>query len=1033
LLPGTEAKESFPVLLYIKEKELKMKKRLLSILIIVTMLFTMLPVEALAAVADNNGNAADSNEQGIINPGNPFKDVTEDSWYYDAVQYARINGFFSGINEDTFDPDGTMTRGMFVTVLGRMAGVDPSLYKGESVFSDVPLDAWYAPYVAWAAKYGITSGVGNDKFDPDGLINREQMAVLFVRYFELFGVDYDTGASITTIPQDLETVSLWAREAVLKLWKTGLLAGDSVNFDPAGNASRAQAATLCMRTDNAVKTWYSEPGVPSGRVSIDPHSSQNNGTPGPSTDNNAEGNTVDPGSGKGSGKSESGSSDETDDSDGGSRTTYYKVKFVIDDETKTENLYARGTLLSTMPNPSPPVGKIFLGWYYDKERIRPVTNDDRLTGNTTLYAKFTDTAELEQSGAPDFVSALDQSAGFSIPVKKSGSAPVPGTDFKFRNISAPEKTPESRFATEDMLNIETVRVEGGNGVWIITSASGGFTPGHTYQIELVSDDVTFDDSAAAISDFKEIYGSDNVDKIRFFNFSIEKGGTLNLTLNDNIKYIPVNELNEADVQNLMEYAGLYLTTTDEQGNTTYTQSNGSGSFTYTGSVNIQAGDTVAVYAGTKPTERLPEKGTDNKTDNGDVSYVKITRVDGSTYHYVSAEAVDVLFTPDVLPIDVDTNDGTTGWQPGGTQVIIDNSKLVFSAPVYASMGLDSETTVDAGDFLAFYSGDFGDTDAQNLAYGKITAITVNKDGTTVITYVEVSENEVLSAMDMYDETGLSEAVIQAVIDENKDEIQRIIEAQLTESNFFNEAGEYLAGLALQTDEIREIFGDDLTMSDCSISYADGTPVGSQDLKLMGNIIDNEQDGKKPKVSVSISPRAAHFDQALAGLGIRAEVAVTYKFKIQKKGSNSIVEVDLTAFFEQEFTVSFKVDGGAVWKKKWIFPYIADYRITGHLDLGTYTGIGITATAKLKEAKEPWGMPWPNSAREAAATKKIFSLSQSIKDALEEVEKIIPEEEATGSGGLAEKYARLMEDANEEWVDLITVNLLDLRSAVDPLL
>ena len=413
--------------------------------------------------------------------------------------------------------------------------------------------------------------------------------------------------------------------------------------------------------------------------------------------------------------------------------------------------------------------------------------------------------------------------------------------------------------------------------------------------------------------------------------------------------------------------------------------------------------------------------------------MKITRVDGSTYHYVSAEAVDVLFTPDVLPIDVDTNDGTTGWQPGGTQVIIDNSKLVFSAPVYASMGLDSETTVDAGDFLAFYSGDFGDTDAQNLAYGKITAITVNKDGTTVITYVEVSENEVLSAMDMYDETGLSEAVIQAVIDENKDEIQRIIEAQLTESNFFNEAGEYLAGLALQTDEIREIFGDDLTMSDCSISYADGTPVGSQDLKLMGNIIDNEQDGKKPKVSVSISPRAAHFDQALAGLGIRAEVAVTYKFKIQKKRSNSIVEVDLTAFFEQEFTVSFKVDGGAVWKKKWIFPYIADYRITGHLDLGTYTGIGITATAKLKEAKEPWGMPWPNSAREAAATKKIFSLSQSIKDALEEVEKIIPEEEATGSGGLAEKYARLMEDANEEWVDLITVNLLDLRSAVDPLL
>ena len=176
----------------------------------------------------------------------------------------------------------------------------------------------------------------------------------------------------------------------------------------------------------------------------------------------------------------------------------------------------------------------------------------------------------------------------------------------------------------------------------------------------------------------------------------------------------------------------------------------------------------------------------------------------------------------------------------------------------------------------------------------------------------------MSAMDLYDETHLTEDEFQVIVDDNKDKIQQIIEAQLMESTFFDEAGEYLAGLALQTDEVREVFGDALTLKDVNITYADGTPLGAQNITFMGNIIDNEQDGKKPKFSVSISPRLSHFDQNIAGTGLRVEVAVNYKFKIQKKGNDNIMEVDLTAFFEQEFTIGFNVSGGAVWKWKWIF-------------------------------------------------------------------------------------------------------------------
>lgn len=219
-----------------------------------TMLFAQLPAEAMAVVGNKLKTAVNTvKEKEKLE--NPFLDVQEGSWYYDAVQYVRINKFFSGTNVNTFDPNEPMSRSMFVTVLGRMAGVEQTEYTERPVFSDVEADVYYAPFVAWATKHGITMGIGNGKFNPNGIINREQMAVFFVRYFETFGVDYDTGVNITTVPVDIDAVSPWARDAVLRLWKTGLLAGDGVSFNPTEFASRAQAATLCMRTDKAVKTW----------------------------------------------------------------------------------------------------------------------------------------------------------------------------------------------------------------------------------------------------------------------------------------------------------------------------------------------------------------------------------------------------------------------------------------------------------------------------------------------------------------------------------------------------------------------------------------------------------------------------------------------------------------------------------------------------------------------------------------------------------------------------------------------------------
>jgi len=1005
-----------------------MKKRLISIFLLVIMLVAQIPVEAIAA-AGNQIRTAINTVQEKENSTNPFIDVQEGSWYYDAVQYARINNFFSGTSVNTFDPNGMMSRGMFVTVLGRMAGVDQAAYLGQSEYIDVPLDAYYAPYVAWAAKYGITVGTGNGKFDPNGIINREQMAVFFVRYFETFGVNYDTGENITTVPADIESVSPWARDAVLKLWKTGLLAGDGVNFNPTDIASRAQAAALCMRTDKAVEVWYKEPGVSSDRVSIDLDVKNDSDSSKSDSKNNSKDDSK-------NNPRDDYRDDIEDSHPGGNNTTYYKITFVTD-STRKEQLHQRNTLLSTLPNPAQPTGKVFLGWYYDIEKTKPVSGEDKLTSDITLYAKFADAMSLDEGGTLNYVSALDQEPSFSILVEfNSDSEPKQGIDFKFRNITAPDKTPEGKISEEDLLNIETVEVkEIGNGIWEVSSANGGFTPGHTYQIELINDNLIYDDSADAFGNLKQNNAKYDINEVRFFNFSIIKDkGTLNLKLNNDIKYINVDDdnLNPEDRVSLMEYAGLYMASTDNSGITTYTANNGRGSFTYTGEEDIQVGDIVAFYKGTKPTERKPEKGTKNKTNNGEVSYVKITAIDdGSTYYYVAAEGEDVIFTPDVLPIDVDVNDGTEGWTLNGSSLSIDNQKLEFFIDQYEEMSQKIDTTLDVGDYLAFYTGDFGKPNAKDEAYGEILSIEVKEDK-TVVEYRRVEQSDVMSAMDLYDETQLSESEIEDVINENKEEIQRIIEAQLMESDFFDEAGEYLAGLAIKTDEVREVFGDDLTLSNCIITYADGTPIGKSDLALMGNIVDKDQEGKKPAVSVIISPKLSHFSQTLGGIGVRVEVAVDYIFKIQKSGSDKLMEIELTAFFEQEITIGFSVSGGAVWKKKWIIPYIADYRMNGNMDLGTYTGIGITATAKLREGDEPWGMSWPKSKEEAELTRDIFSLSESIKELMEDYETVFPEKEVSGDGGLADKYADFMEDANEDWIDLVEVDLLELHSAMDPL-
>ena len=182
---------------------------------------------------------------GYKNPAPAFTDI-HNHWAADNILFAASRGLLSGTSDTTFSPNTGMTRGMFVTALGRLAGINPDSYK-TGKFTDVKADAYYAPYVNWAAQNGIVEGVTATTFAPDTNINREQMAVIMANYAKKLGYDLPKTLQAVTFADNAQ-ISSWAKNAVRTMQQAGILSGKNGNkFDPKGTATRAEVATILRR------------------------------------------------------------------------------------------------------------------------------------------------------------------------------------------------------------------------------------------------------------------------------------------------------------------------------------------------------------------------------------------------------------------------------------------------------------------------------------------------------------------------------------------------------------------------------------------------------------------------------------------------------------------------------------------------------------------------------------------------------------------------------------------------------------------
>lgn len=174
-----------------------------------------------------------------------FYDIEKDNWYYDSVSKAYHQGWMSGTGDGIFDPDGNMTRGMFVTILYRAEGQPQT--NNVLKFDDVDGNAYYANAVRWASENGIIAGVSDTEFVPEQNITREEMAAVMSRYANYKGMNTD-GRGDLTVFTDANDVSGWARENMSWAVGTGLISGkgDSI-LDPLGSTTRAEAAAIVQR------------------------------------------------------------------------------------------------------------------------------------------------------------------------------------------------------------------------------------------------------------------------------------------------------------------------------------------------------------------------------------------------------------------------------------------------------------------------------------------------------------------------------------------------------------------------------------------------------------------------------------------------------------------------------------------------------------------------------------------------------------------------------------------------------------------
>ena len=181
--------------------------------------------------------------------GYRFKDVPAGTWYFEAVDRMAAEGFIKGMSDTHFGPGLEMNRASFVTLLGRLDGVEETF--AETRFADVEVESFYSGFVAWADANGIVEGMSGNLFAPGQNVNRAQMVTFLYRYAQYKGMDVSAGEPGEVLKDYIDGEAVcaieWAAEPFAWAVENGVINGMDGTLNPAGTANRAQVAVMLYR------------------------------------------------------------------------------------------------------------------------------------------------------------------------------------------------------------------------------------------------------------------------------------------------------------------------------------------------------------------------------------------------------------------------------------------------------------------------------------------------------------------------------------------------------------------------------------------------------------------------------------------------------------------------------------------------------------------------------------------------------------------------------------------------------------------
>lgn len=199
--------------------------------------------QALKKAAAENARAA----RRAAKERSPFQDVKPGQWYTKAVSALAARGVLEVPEDGLFHPQEPVSRVQLLQMLAALSEADTAAREDRNTFSDVPQDAWYAPYVRWAAREKLLRDGGGASFGPEDAVSRQEMAVLLYRFNQnVMGKRFPEGENRTF--EDSSSIESWAEVEVSAVERAGLMSGyRDGNFRPEKTVTRAETAQILYR------------------------------------------------------------------------------------------------------------------------------------------------------------------------------------------------------------------------------------------------------------------------------------------------------------------------------------------------------------------------------------------------------------------------------------------------------------------------------------------------------------------------------------------------------------------------------------------------------------------------------------------------------------------------------------------------------------------------------------------------------------------------------------------------------------------